>query len=179
MLTQRTSKKPGADSQALITEKIWDLLTEVLDPEVPVLSIRDLGIVRDVQVAPDEQITITITPTYSGCPAMSAIATDIRLRLLAEGYTRVTIENQLSPAWTTDWLTPAGRRKLEEYGIAAPVPGTASGHALKLFGEDTAVRCPHCQSTHTRLLNQFGSTACKALYQCQDCREPFDYFKCH
>ncbi|MGI4762814.1 MAG: 1,2-phenylacetyl-CoA epoxidase subunit PaaD [Janthinobacterium lividum] len=157
---------------------IWDLLEEVTDPEVPVLSILDLGIVRHVEVA-GEHITVTITPTYSGCPAMNTIATDIRLRLLAEGYTKLTIHNQLSPAWTTDWMTPAGRAKLEEYGIAPPVDGTASGHVLNLFGQDTAVRCPLCKSTHTHLVSQFGSTACKALYQCDDCREPFDYFKCH
>ena len=157
---------------------IRQLLEEVTDPEVPVLTILDLGIVRNVVVA-GEHITITITPTYSGCPAMNTIATDIRLRLLAEGYQHVTIHNQLSPAWTTDWLSEAGRRKLEEYGIAAPVNGTATGHMLNLFGKDTAVRCPHCQSDNTVLINQFGSTACKALYQCQDCREPFDYFKCH
>ena len=157
---------------------IWDLLEEVTDPEVPVLSILDLGIVRHVEVA-GEHITVTITPTYSGCPAMNTIATDIRLRLLAEGYTKLTIHNQLSPAWTTDWMTPAGRAKLEEYGIAPPVDGTASGHVLNLFGQDTAVRCPLCKSAHTHLVSQFGSTACKALYQCDDCREPFDYFKCH
>ncbi|NML65386.1 phenylacetate-CoA oxygenase subunit PaaJ [Hymenobacter sp. RP-2-7] len=167
-----------ASRQPPTTKKIWALLEEVLDPEVPVLSILDLGIVRDVRVD-GARITVTITPTYSGCPAMSAIGTDIRLRLLAEGYPDVVIKNQLSPAWTTDWLSEAGRRKLVEYGIAAPVPGTATGHALKLFGQDTAVRCPLCQSENTRLINQFGSTACKALYQCQDCREPFDYFKCH
>ena len=167
-----------ANSQPPTAQKIWQLLEEVLDPEVPVLSILDLGIVRGVQVA-NGQIAVTITPTYSGCPAMSAIATDIRLRLLAEGYDKVVIKNQLSPAWTTDWLRETGRRKLEEYGIAAPVAGTATGHVLNLFGQDTAVRCPLCQSENTRLINQFGSTACKALYQCQDCREPFDYFKCH
>jgi ring-1,2-phenylacetyl-CoA epoxidase subunit PaaD len=157
---------------------IWDLLEEVTDPEVPVLSILDLGIVRHVAIE-GEHITVTITPTYSGCPAMNTIATDIRLRLLAEGYTQLTIHNQLSPAWTTDWMTSAGRAKLEEYGIAPPIDGTASGHVLNLFGKDTAVRCPLCKSEHTHLVSQFGSTACKALYQCDDCREPFDYFKCH
>lgn len=157
---------------------IWQLLEEVSDPEVPVLSILDLGIVRAVMVE-GEHITVTITPTYSGCPAMSAIATDIRLRLLAEGYKQLTIKNQISPAWTTDWMSPAGRAKLEAYGIAPPIDGTATGHMLNLFGEDTAVRCPLCKSAHTHLVSQFGSTACKALYQCDDCREPFDYFKCH
>jgi ring-1,2-phenylacetyl-CoA epoxidase subunit PaaD len=177
-ITSAVDQAPIANTPPPTAEKIWQLLEEVLDPEVPVLSILDLGIVRDVQVA-GQQITVTITPTYSGCPAMSAIGTDIRLRLLAEGYTDVAIKNQLSPAWTTDWLSENGRRKLEEYGIAAPVPGTATGHVLNLFGQATAVRCPLCQSDNTQLINQFGSTACKALYQCQDCREPFDYFKCH
>ena len=167
-----------ASSSQLTTQKIWQLLEEVSDPEVPVLSILDLGIVRGVGLA-GEQITVTITPTYSGCPAMSAIATDIRLRLLAEGYNQVVIKNQLSPAWTTDWMSAAGRAKLEAYGIAPPIDGTATGHVLNLFGQDTAVRCPLCQSTRTHLVSQFGSTACKALYQCDDCREPFDYFKCH
>jgi ring-1,2-phenylacetyl-CoA epoxidase subunit PaaD len=159
-------------------ERVWQLLEEVFDPEVPVLSILDLGIVRGVQVA-GEQVTVTITPTYSGCPAMNTIATDIRLRLLAEGITQVAINNQLSPAWTTDWMTQAGREKLEAYGIAAPINGTSTGHILNLFGEDTAVRCPLCKSEHTHLVSQFGSTACKASYQCDDCLEPFDYFKCH
>ena len=158
--------------------RVWQLLAEISDPEVPVLSILDLGIVRGVALA-GEQISVTITPTYSGCPAMGVIATDIRLRLLAEGYPNVVIRNQLSPAWTTDWMTPAGREKLEAYGIAPPIDGTASGHVLNLFGQDTAVRCPLCKSARTHLVSQFGSTACKALYQCDDCREPFDYFKCH
>ncbi|TGE08527.1 1,2-phenylacetyl-CoA epoxidase subunit PaaD [Hymenobacter fodinae] len=159
-------------------ERIWQLLDDVFDPEVPVLSILDLGIVRGVQVQ-GQQVTVTITPTYSGCPAMNTIATDIRLRLLAEGITQVTINNQLRPAWTTDWMTAAGREKLEAYGIAAPINGTATGHVLNLFGQDTAVRCPLCKSEHTHLVSQFGSTACKASYQCDDCLEPFDYFKCH
>ena len=166
---------PTAPTEA----RIWQLLEEVSDPEVPVLSILDLGIVRGVAVA-GEQVSITITPTYSGCPAMGTIATDIRLRLLAEGYVNVLIHNQLSPAWTTEWLSAAGRDKLRAYGIAPPVAGTAAtGHVLQLFGQATAVRCPLCDSANTLLINQFGSTACKALYQCQDCREPFDYFKCH
>ena len=166
-----------ANSQEL-TAKVWRLLEEVSDPEVPVLSILDLGIVRGVKVT-GEQIAVTITPTYSGCPAMNVIATEIRLRLLADGFSNVVIHNQLSPAWTTDWMGQAGRTKLEAYGIAPPVDGTATGHLLNLFGKDTAVRCPVCKSTHTHLVSQFGSTACKAHYQCDDCLEPFDYFKCH
>ena len=167
-----------ANSQQRTAKEIWQLLEEVSDPEVPVLSILDLGIVRNVQVQ-DQAVTVTITPTYSGCPAMNTIATDIRLRLLAEGITQLTIHNQLSPAWTTDWMSQAGRDKLEAYGIAPPVNGTATGHLLNLFGQDTAVRCPLCKSEHTHLVSQFGSTACKAFYQCDDCHEPFDYFKCH
>ncbi|RTQ51705.1 phenylacetate-CoA oxygenase subunit PaaJ [Hymenobacter gummosus] len=157
-------------------DRIWQLLEEVADPEVPVLSILDLGIVRGVRVA-DGEVHVTITPTYSGCPAMGVIATEIRLRLLAEGITRLHIHNQLSPAWTTAWMTAAGKQKLEAYGIAPPKDVT--GHVLNLFGQDEAIRCPHCQSANTRLVSQFGSTACKALYQCDDCLEPFDYFKCH
>jgi ring-1,2-phenylacetyl-CoA epoxidase subunit PaaD len=161
-----------------LTAKIWQLLEEVSDPEVPVLSILDLGIVRAVRVE-GEEVHVTITPTYSGCPAMNTIATEIRLRLLAEGYAKAIIHNQLSPAWTTNWLSQAGREKLEAYGIAPPLDGTATGHVLQLFGQDAAVSCPLCHSSNTHLVSQFGSTACKSLYQCDDCREPFDYFKCH
>jgi ring-1,2-phenylacetyl-CoA epoxidase subunit PaaD len=166
------------DNSQELTAKVWRLLADVSDPEVPVLSILDLGIVRGVKVMSDA-IHVTITPTYSGCPAMGVIATEIRLQLLAEGFSNVVIHNQLSPAWTTDWMSQAGRTKLEAYGIAPPVDGTATGHMLNLFGKDTAVRCPICKSTHTHLVSQFGSTACKAHYQCDDCLEPFDYFKCH
>lgn len=171
-----TNKLLANDQQ--LTATIWQLLEDVSDPEVPVLSILDLGIVRDVRVA-DDEVHITITPTYSGCPAMNTIATEIRLRLLAEGFHNVTIHNQLSPAWTTAWLSQAGREKLAAYGIAPPQNDTPTGHMLKLFGQETTVPCPLCQSTHTHLVSQFGSTACKALYQCDNCHEPFDYFKCH
>jgi ring-1,2-phenylacetyl-CoA epoxidase subunit PaaD len=165
-----------APAPAPTEERIWQLLAEVADPEVPVLSILDLGIVRAVQVL-GEAVSITITPTYSGCPAMSTIATDIRLRLLAEGITRLTIHNQLSPAWTTAWMSEAGRHKLEAYGIAPPLE--TAGRVLALFEPEPVLRCPLCQSTDTHLVSQFGSTACKALYQCNSCQEPFDYFKCH
>ncbi|MFD3000618.1 1,2-phenylacetyl-CoA epoxidase subunit PaaD [Pontibacter toksunensis] len=156
-------------------EKIWQYLEDVSDPEVPVLSVVDLGVVRDVQVQ-EEEVQVTITPTYSGCPAMNTIATDIRLKLLAEGFKSVRINMQLSPAWTTDWLSEEGKVKLEEYGIAPPVDDGGDIHAL--FGRDTTVRCPLCKSENTKLVSQFGSTACKALYQCNECLEPFDYFKC-
>ena len=169
------NQPPTANSQPLTAKKLWQLLEEVSDPEVPVLSILDLGIVRDV-VVEHEQVSITITPTYSGCPAMNTIATDIRLRLLAEGYSNVTIHTQLRPAWTTDWISAAGRRKLREYGIAPPAEASSSKSAL--LGAQPIVPCPLCASTRTEKVSEFGSTACKALYRCQDCREPFDYFKC-
>lgn len=147
-------------------QKILSILEEVCDPEIPVLSIADLGIIRDV-IIHGEEIEIVITPTYSGCPAMDAISMDIRLKLIEHGYKKVKITSVLSPAWTTDWMTGDGKRKLKEYGIAPP---QRSG---------ILPSCPQCNSTNTKLLSQFGSTACKALYQCNDCKEPFDYFKCH
>jgi ring-1,2-phenylacetyl-CoA epoxidase subunit PaaD len=157
------------------TDEIYGYLEDVSDPEIPVLSILDLGIVRDVQVQGDK-VEVTITPTYSGCPAMNTIAAEIRLKLLAEGFTDIAIHTQLSPAWTTDWLSEVGKAKLEAYGIAPPVESTSDINAL--FGKDVTVRCPLCKSENTKLISQFGSTACKAFYQCNDCLEPFDYFKC-
>ena len=154
-------------------EKIYEWLADVADPEVPVLSILDLGIVRDVAVKDTtpgaEAVTVTITPTYSGCPAMDVIAMQIRMNLLSHGIRQVTIENQLSPAWTTDWMSEDGKKKLKEYGIAPPVrrAGTQAG----LFEEDQ-VACPRCGSTDTQLSSQFGPTACKSLYRCNSCLEP-------
>jgi len=161
--------------QVATEEKVWELLEDVFDPEIPVLSVVDLGVVRDIQVNEDE-VQVTITPTYSGCPAMGVISTEIRLKLLGEGFPNVKIEMQLSPAWTSDWLSEEGMLKLEEYGIAPPVEPT--GNVNQLFGKDIAVRCPLCKSEDTKLVSQFGSTSCKALYQCNTCLEPFDYFKC-
>ncbi len=151
-----------------IAVEIWKLLEDVPDPEIPVLSIRDLGILRDVQLAGDEVI-VTITPTYTGCPAMDAVQMDIRLKLAEHGYRKVKIRQVISPAWTTDWMTEEGKLKLKEYGIAPPAGTSAEG----------TIECPLCNSASTTLLSQFGSTACKALYQCNDCKEVFDYFKCH
>lgn len=152
------------------TEKIWRILEEVCDPEVPVLSVIDLGIVRNVKINGDET-EITITPTYSGCPAIDAISMDIRFKLIEHGYKKIKIVSVLSPAWTTDWMSEAGKKKLLEYGIAPPQRSDRDGQ--------TAVPCPQCGSENTKLLSQFGSTSCKALYQCNDCKEPFDHFKCH
>lgn len=156
---------------------IWKALEEVKDPEVPVLSIIDLGIVRNVVVS-EEELTVTITPTYTGCPAMDMIATDIKLLLAGRGFKKVTIQNILSPAWTTDWMSEEGKKKLKEYGIAPPLPRQQVCNN-DLFAPNEAVPCPRCNSYHTRRISEFGSTACKALYQCNDCKEPFDYFKCH
>ena len=151
-----------------------DLLRKVSDPEIPVLSVLDMGIVRRVEVD-GTQVQVDITPTYSGCPAMDTIAVDIK-RALTQGGFDTKVKLVLSPAWTTDWITPAGRHKLEAYGIAAPLDQGLDKAAL--LGESNLVQCPQCGSKDTRLVNRFGSTACKALFQCNDCQEPFDYFKC-
>jgi ring-1,2-phenylacetyl-CoA epoxidase subunit PaaD len=159
-----------------IEQLIWKLLEEVKDPEVPVLSVIDLGIIRDVK-AEDGNIAITVTPTYSGCPALDTINMDIRLKLIEHGYRNVTIKQVLSPAWTSDWMSEQGKKKLKEFGIAPPNPKQQFCKA-EMFSQEN-VQCPRCNSWHTQLISQFGSTACKALYKCNDCREPFDYFKCH
>jgi len=159
------------------TTKIWSLLEEVYDPEVPVLSILDLGIVRDVK-AEGNKVTVVITPTYSGCPAMDVIRMNIRMRLLEKGYETVDVQTVLSPAWTTDWMTEKGKNNLRAYGIAPPTPVQQVCHP-GLFHREEAIACPRCHSHHTTLISEFGSTACKSLYRCEDCKEPFDYFKCH
>jgi ring-1,2-phenylacetyl-CoA epoxidase subunit PaaD len=167
-----------AASGELEEQKIWALLEQVTDPEIPVLSIVDLGIVRNVEMTSLSRgvsITITITPTYSGCPAMDMIAMNLRIALLEHGYSDVNIKTILSPAWTTDWMTEAGKEKLKAYGIAPPVGKSFDQKYL----EHLHVECPQCHSTNTHLVSQFGSTSCKALFQCDDCQEPFDYFKCH
>lgn len=169
-------------------QKIWSILETVVDPEVPVLTIIDLGIVRDVKIIEDLQnpllegggAEIIITPTYTGCPAMDMIAMNIRLALIEHGYKNVKITSVLSPAWTTDWMSESGKEKLKAYGIAPPRsdrPGLTD--TSKLFIKQETIQCPLCNSYNTKLISQFGSTACKALYQCEDCKEPFDYFKCH
>jgi len=158
-------------------QKTWSYLEEIKDPEIPVLSIVDLGIVREVAID-DEAVTVTITPTYTGCPAMDMIAASIKMELMARGFAEVLVKFVISPAWTTDWMTEKGKLQLKEYGIAPPNPRQQVCND-KLFAPDEAVQCPHCESWHTRRISEFGSTACKALYQCEDCKEPFDYFKCH
>ena len=164
------------DSDSLQDKTIWSILEEVKDPEVPVLSVIDLGIVRAVNTSGDS-IDITITPTYSGCPAMDVISMDIRLKLIEKGYRNVHIQQQLSPAWTTDWMSEEGKQKLKAFGIAPPNPKQQFCKA-EMFQQE-AVQCPRCDSWHTELISQFGSTACKSMYRCLDCKEAFDHFKCH
>ncbi|GAO42002.1 1,2-phenylacetyl-CoA epoxidase subunit PaaD [Flavihumibacter petaseus] len=156
---------------------IWKILETIMDPEVPVLSITDLGIVRAVEVT-GESVTVTITPTYSGCPAMDRIAFLVRLAMLEAGFREVTVKTVLSPAWTTAWMSEAGKEKLLAYGIAPPNP-VQQVCTPDFFQQEEAVECPHCRSWNTSRISEFGSTACKALYRCLDCGEPFDYFKCH
>jgi ring-1,2-phenylacetyl-CoA epoxidase subunit PaaD len=157
-----------------IDPKIIEAIRGVSDPEIPVLSVLDMGIVRAVDVK-DNQVHIKITPTYSGCPAMDTIGVDIQKAVEALGY-EVTVELVLHPAWTTDWLTENGRKELMKYGISPPLEEAADKMAL--LGEGRVVPCPRCQSTNTKMISQFGSTACKALFKCDDCLEVFDYFKC-
>jgi ring-1,2-phenylacetyl-CoA epoxidase subunit PaaD len=160
-------------NNTIATNAIWKILETVKDPEVPVLSVVDLGVIRAVSLEA-KQVTVTITPTYTGCPAMDMISMHIKMALNAAGY-QTTIQTILSPAWTTDWITENGKQQLKAYGIAPPV-GKSFDQA---YLEDIIVPCPQCNSTHTVLVSQFGSTACKALYKCETCKEPFDYFKCH
>lgn len=182
-----------------LISQIWAWLEEVCDPEIPVLSVLDLGVVRSITLQTSEYditsttpssapgmhdclpsqilgIIIHITPTYTGCPAMNMIAANIRLELLAHGLDQVQVVEVLSPAWTTDWMTDSGKQKLLEYGIAPP---QNKARMDKMLFSDVPVPCPQCGSTHTELISEFGSTACKSLHRCLDCREPFDAFKCH
>lgn len=157
-----------------IDPTLTEILASVSDPEIPVLSIMDMGVVRSAEMV-NGVAEITITPTYSGCPAMDAIADDIK-KAFAEKGIAAKVELVLSPAWTTDWITEKGRKALEDYGIAAPLDDSAD--KLALLGNAKIVKCPQCGSTDTRLISQFASTACKAMFQCNECQEPFDYFKC-
>jgi len=155
-------------------QRIWKLLEEVPDPEIPVISIIDLGVVRSVNVKEDE-VVIEITSTYSGCPATDVFIADIKSKLAENNFKNVEVKMKFSPAWTTDWLSENGRLKLREYGIAPPEDEPDKS---VLFAKQVVVPCPKCRSKNTKLISQFGSTACKSLYQCNDCLEPFDYFKC-
>ena len=162
-------------------DAIWEMLAAIPDPEIPVISIVELGIVRNVAREGGE-VVVTVTPTYSGCPATAMIAADIRRTLTEAGVAHCRIETQLSPAWTTDWIAPAARERLRGYGIVPPGK-CASTRPIDITGlrrrEVETVACPRCGSTRTQELSRFGSTPCKAQYRCDDCREPFDYFKPH
>ena len=159
-----------APAKTMDSVRLFELLSEVCDPEIPVLTLQDLGVLRDISVT-DDEVKVTITPTYAGCPAMDTMRSDIETTLAQAGIQNVTVQQSLSPAWTTDWMSESGRQKLRAYGIAPPVTTTC--------GRQTGqIECPQCNSAEVKLISEFGSTACKALYQCQDCLEPFDYFKC-
>ncbi|MBV9156557.1 MAG: phenylacetate-CoA oxygenase subunit PaaJ [Acidobacteriaceae bacterium] len=153
------------------TAEVWKWLEQIADPEIPVLSIVDLGIVRDVQWQ-DAELMVTITPTYSGCPAMDAIQSDIRSSMKEHGVERLRLETKLSPAWTTDWITDDAKQRLRTYGIAPPARGLIS------LTPDI-ITCPYCGSNSTQIVSRFGSTPCKGLYKCRSCLEPFDAFKRH
>jgi ring-1,2-phenylacetyl-CoA epoxidase subunit PaaD len=167
--------------------EIWRWLEEVLDPEIPVLSIVDLGIVRSVQYTSQKcAAKITITPTYSGCPAMIVIGEEIRATMKRHGVSELTLETVLSPAWTTDWMSESAKERLREYGVAPPpklvtIAGFEKEGFLKESGEDNTslIACPQCGSIRTEVISRYGSTACKALYKCQSCLEPFDAFRSH
>ncbi|WP_373861009.1 1,2-phenylacetyl-CoA epoxidase subunit PaaD [Herbaspirillum rubrisubalbicans] len=168
----------------VLQAQIWAWLEAIPDPEIPVISVVDLGIVRAVEVSDEDaaaaRCTVVITPTYSGCPAMGVIAQDIGVALKQQGLVQVTIRTQLAPAWNTDWMSEKGRRNLKQYGIAPPAQQVIDISSIHLKRHAAPqVPCPRCGSMHTVCVSQFGSTSCKALYQCKDCREPFDYFKAH
>jgi ring-1,2-phenylacetyl-CoA epoxidase subunit PaaD len=164
----------AAENDSVLRQRAWDAAATVVDPEIPVLTIADLGVLRGVEVK-NGRVEVAITPTYSGCPAMNMIAVEIALALENAGFLEPNVRTVLSPAWTTDWMSEEGRSKLKAYGIAPPRPASSR---RALFGVQQ-VSCPQCGSAETELLSEFGSTACKALWRCKSCREPFDYFKCH
>ncbi|MCE3228854.1 MAG: phenylacetate-CoA oxygenase, PaaJ subunit [Bacteroidetes bacterium] len=159
----------------LSKEEILSFLEEIPDPEIPVISIVELGVVRDV-LPSGKNIEVIITPTYSGCPAMKQMEDDVRKKLKEKGFEEIKITTTYSPPWTTDWLSEEAKLKLQKYGIAPPEESTTDKSFLT--GKHKAITCPRCKSKNTVMISQFGSTACKALYQCKDCLEAFDYFKC-
>lgn len=158
--------------------KLWDIAATVCDPEIPVLTLEDLGVLRDAYAGQDETVVV-ITPTYSGCPAMDTMAADLETVVQAAGYRNVRVVQVLRPAWTTDWMSQDGQAKLTEYGIAPPTGRTSAGHNSGPARLALSVKCPRCSSLNTRELTRFGSTSCKSLWVCNDCKEPFDYFKVH
>lgn len=167
------AERPAHASQ--VERRIWRLLEEVADPEIPVLSVVDLGLIRYIQVDDDERIAIGVSPTYTGCPATDVIRAAIEAKVQAAGYADVRVEAVMAPAWTSDWLSERGKEKLREYGIAPPAQAVSSPRGLF---RDPIVQCPRCASRETERVSEFGSTPCKALYRCAACAEPFEYFKC-
>jgi ring-1,2-phenylacetyl-CoA epoxidase subunit PaaD len=180
VLCFRNFGNPNVQTNQFMTPgDVMEWLKEVTDPEVPVLTIADLGIVRGIEITGTENspsVKIAITPTYSGCPAMDVIAIGIRMALAGHGIGQLTILPQISPAWTTDWMSEEGKQKLKAYGIAPP--NRKAFEPLGLFEEETT-GCPRCGSAETELVSRFGATSCKALYKCLCCKEPFEHFKCH
>lgn len=160
----------------MVVEDIYAILEQVKDPEIPVISVVDLGIVRDVRIH-GEAVEIDITPTYVGCPALDVIPILIKEECIKNGVDQVVVKNILSPPWTTDWISEKGKAQLEAFGIAPPVQKTSDQSFID--EEDKDVPCPFCKSENTKLVSRFGSTPCKSAYQCDECLEPFDYFKCH
>ncbi len=157
---------------------IYSILAQVPDPEIPVISIEELGILRDVEIdGTTQSVKVYITPTYNGCPAMDMIAVNVRAALSDAGIQDVEVISLIEPIWTTDWISESGRQKMLAYGIAPPVESTTDTSFLT--GKTPQIACPQCRSLETTLISRFGSTPCKALYKCLDCQEPFDYFKCH
>ncbi len=177
MVTTTATEPHTTDHDVLQT---WELVAQITDPELPVITIEDLGILRSVRVNGTD-VTVQITPTYSGCPALEAISDDVRRALTEAGFDHVTVDVVLAPAWTTDWITEHGKDELRRFGIAPPSGRATAGRATAARGGPVrmtlSVKCPQCDSLHTRELSHFGSTSCKALYECLDCGEPFDYFK--
>jgi ring-1,2-phenylacetyl-CoA epoxidase subunit PaaD len=171
MRTEDLQPKP----EDMTKEQVWDLLKEIPDPEIPVISIVDLGIAREVEIT-GGKVIVSITPTYSGCPAMKVIETEILDKLREKGWA-AEIKTVYSPVWTTDWINEEAKEKLRVYGISPPQKTSYDKNDLLLHPKK--ISCPRCRSENTELISQFGSTPCKALYRCMDCREPFDYFKCH
>lgn len=162
----------------MTSKEIFNILETVSDPEIPVLTIADLGILQKAEIDENTgKVTVYITPTYNGCPAMDMITINIKSALQEAGITDCEVISLLEPTWTTDWITDEGRKKLMDYGISPPAE--QSNDTSFLTGKSPVVQCPQCKSVNTELVSRFGSTACKALYKCKDCLEPFDYFKCH
>jgi len=162
--------------QTITKDEVYNILEQVKDPEIPVLTILDMGVIRDIKLD-GEEVEVVITPTYSGCPAMDMIEVEIKSVLQENGFQNPKVTTVLTPAWTTEWLSENGRKKLKEYGIAPPAEPSKDKNAL--FQDEQKVQCPQCDSYDTKLVSQFGSTPCKSLYKCNNCLEPFDYFKCH